>query len=78
VSCALERYVNTGEFHLLAEQTCIGWRTGEVAKGREALEGSQTSPRRLKLREATSGEPLYRALVLRRMFERLRSPYLDA
>jgi len=39
---------------------------GERAKGeikRDGLEGSQTSPRRLKLREATSGKPLYRVLV---------------
>src|SRR5271156_608662 len=31
---------------------------------RGRLEGSQTSPRRLKLREATSGRPLYKMATL--------------
>ena len=36
----------------------------EPASHAQSLEGSQTSPRRLKLREATSGKPLYKVAAL--------------
>ena len=41
-----------------------GLRTRGGSSGPKRLEGSQTSPRRLKLREAMSGRPLYTVATL--------------